>query len=77
MAGVPGAAQAHVWAACMRFLLCRALRDKALLPDYSFLVLIYSPGAQHADHCAVVAVLYGPHALCRHQVRSVMACHGM
>ena len=48
LAGVAGPRDAHVWAACARFLLSRAARDKALPPDMSFLVLIYSMGDQAA-----------------------------
>ena len=46
LAGVMGPKDAHVWAACARSVLPRAARDKVLLPDNSFLVLIYSPGDQ-------------------------------
>lgn len=51
LAGVMGPKDAHVWGACALFLLSRAARDKALLPDTSFLVLLYSPGDQAPHHC--------------------------
>ena len=44
VAGVASARDAHVWGACMRFLLAGVLTDKVMLHDGSFLVLIYSAG---------------------------------
>ncbi len=42
--GVRSVRDAHVWAACIRFLLSADLQDKALQPDMAFLVLVYAPG---------------------------------
>ena len=46
VAGVASAGDAHVWAACLRFLLSSPPPDRVVLPDGSFLVLIYSAGEQ-------------------------------
>ncbi|CAL8460710.1 g241 [Coccomyxa elongata] len=44
VSGVRSVRDAHVWAACIRFLLSADLQDKALQPDMAFLVLVYAPG---------------------------------
>ena len=46
VAGVPTAGDAHVWAACLRFMLSSEPPDRVVLHDGSFLVLVYSAGEQ-------------------------------